>query len=165
MGLRVEELDGDEVALALGYVRKRRSLSLPDGFALALAAIVVVWLMWAGRYDLAIGVLGGVWRSGRLEFRLLVRLKATKLLHDWARHVEDGDLSCCGRRWPASGPGGGRRGSVPLGRPRGPLERLLVRTYDPKVPVLLPNLAPKAIEDLDGPAHQRLGFVTTIVVL
>ena len=30
------------------------------GAYLALAAIVVVWLMWAGRYDLAIGVLGGV---------------------------------------------------------------------------------------------------------
>ena len=30
------------------------------GAYLILAAIVVVWLMWAGRYDLAIGVLGGV---------------------------------------------------------------------------------------------------------
>ena len=37
LGLRVEELDGDEVSLALGYLRKRRSLSLPDSFALALA--------------------------------------------------------------------------------------------------------------------------------
>ena len=27
---------------------------------LALAFIVVVWLMWAGRYEIAIGVLGGV---------------------------------------------------------------------------------------------------------
>ena len=27
---------------------------------LGLAAIVVVWLMWAGRYEVAIGVLGGV---------------------------------------------------------------------------------------------------------
>ena len=36
LGLRVEELDGDGVALALSYLRKRRSLSLPDSFALAL---------------------------------------------------------------------------------------------------------------------------------
>ena len=36
-GLRIEELDGDGVSLALGYRRKRRSLSLPDSFALALA--------------------------------------------------------------------------------------------------------------------------------
>lgn len=27
---------------------------------LALAAVVIVWLMWAGRYEVAIGVLGGV---------------------------------------------------------------------------------------------------------
>jgi len=37
LGLRVEELDGEEVTLALSYRRKRRSLSLPDSFALALA--------------------------------------------------------------------------------------------------------------------------------
>ena len=37
LGLHVEELDGDGVSLALGYLRKRRSLSLPDSFALALA--------------------------------------------------------------------------------------------------------------------------------
>ena len=37
LGLRVEELDGDEVSIALGYLRRRRSLSLPDSFALALA--------------------------------------------------------------------------------------------------------------------------------
>ena len=37
LGLRVEELDGDGVTLALGYLRKRRSRSLPDSFALALA--------------------------------------------------------------------------------------------------------------------------------
>ena len=37
LGLRVAELGGDEVALALSYLRKRRSLSLPDSFALALA--------------------------------------------------------------------------------------------------------------------------------
>ena len=37
LGIRVEELDGDGVALALGYLRKRRARSLPDSFALALA--------------------------------------------------------------------------------------------------------------------------------
>ena len=37
LGLRVEELDGGEVALALDYRRRRRALSLPDSFALALA--------------------------------------------------------------------------------------------------------------------------------
>ena len=36
-GLRVKELDGDGVSLALRYRRTRRSLSLPDSFALALA--------------------------------------------------------------------------------------------------------------------------------
>ena len=30
------------------------------GVYLLLAAIVIVWLMWAGRYEVAIGVLGGV---------------------------------------------------------------------------------------------------------
>ena len=37
LGLRVEELDGDGVSLALSYRRKRNSLSLPDSFALSLA--------------------------------------------------------------------------------------------------------------------------------
>ena len=47
LGLRVEELDGDEVALALGYLRKRRSLSLPDSFALALAK-TNAWTLLSG---------------------------------------------------------------------------------------------------------------------
>ena len=37
-GLRIEELDSDGVVHALGYRRKQPSLSLPDSFALALAA-------------------------------------------------------------------------------------------------------------------------------
>ena len=37
IGLRVEELDGTAVALALEYRRARRSLSLPDSFALSLS--------------------------------------------------------------------------------------------------------------------------------
>ena len=30
LGLRVEELDGNGVSLALGYLRERRALSVPD---------------------------------------------------------------------------------------------------------------------------------------
>ncbi len=37
LGLRVEELDGEGVSLALGYRRNRGALSLADSFALALA--------------------------------------------------------------------------------------------------------------------------------
>lgn len=37
LGLLVEGLDGSGVALALSYQQRRRSLSLPDSFALALA--------------------------------------------------------------------------------------------------------------------------------
>ena len=51
MGLRVEELDGDGVALALGYLRKRRSLSLPDSFALALAK-TNAWTLLSGDREL-----------------------------------------------------------------------------------------------------------------
>ena len=38
LGLRIEELAGDEVESALRYKQKQPSLSLPDSFALALAA-------------------------------------------------------------------------------------------------------------------------------
>ena len=51
MGLRVEELDGDGVALALGYLRKRRALSLPDSFALALAK-TNAWTLLSGDREL-----------------------------------------------------------------------------------------------------------------
>ena len=37
LGLRVEALDGAGVALEIGYQRRCRDLSLPDGFSLALA--------------------------------------------------------------------------------------------------------------------------------
>ena len=47
LGLRVEELDGDEVSIALGYLRRRRSLSLPDSFALALAK-TNAWTLLSG---------------------------------------------------------------------------------------------------------------------
>ena len=51
LGLRVEELDGDRVSLALGYIRKRRSLSLPDSFALALAK-TNAWTLLSGDREL-----------------------------------------------------------------------------------------------------------------
>ena len=51
MGLRVAELDGDGVALALGYLRKRKSLSLPDSFALALAK-ANAWTLLSGDREL-----------------------------------------------------------------------------------------------------------------
>ena len=38
LGLKVEELDGDEVSEALGYRQRRPELSFADSFALALAA-------------------------------------------------------------------------------------------------------------------------------
>lgn len=47
LGLKVAELDGDGVALALGYRRRRGSLSLPDSFALALAK-TNSWTLLAG---------------------------------------------------------------------------------------------------------------------
>ena len=51
LGLRVEELDGDGVSLALSYRRKRRSLSLPDSFALALAK-TNAWTLLSGDREL-----------------------------------------------------------------------------------------------------------------
>lgn len=51
MGLRVEELDGDGVSLALGFLRKRRALSLPDSFALALAK-TSAWTLLSGDREL-----------------------------------------------------------------------------------------------------------------
>ena len=51
LGLRVEELDGDGVSLALSYLSKRRSLSLPDSFALALAK-TNAWMLLSGDREL-----------------------------------------------------------------------------------------------------------------
>ncbi len=51
MGLRLEELDGNGVARALGYFRKRRSLSLPDSFAFALAK-ANAWTLLSGDREL-----------------------------------------------------------------------------------------------------------------
>lgn len=46
-GLKVAALDGDGVALALGYHRANWSLSLPDSFALALAK-TSGWMLLTG---------------------------------------------------------------------------------------------------------------------
>ena len=51
LGLRVEELDGDGVSLALSYLSKRRSLSLPDSFALALPK-TNAWTLLSGDREL-----------------------------------------------------------------------------------------------------------------
>ena len=51
LGLRIEELDGNGVSLALSYHRKRRSLSLPDSVALALAKINS-WTLLSGDQEL-----------------------------------------------------------------------------------------------------------------
>lgn len=51
LGLRVEELDGEGVSLALGYLRRRRSLSVPDSFALALAKSNA-WTLLSGDREL-----------------------------------------------------------------------------------------------------------------
>ena len=47
LGLRVEELDAQGVALAFRYRQAHRSLSLPDCFALALAKLNS-WILLAG---------------------------------------------------------------------------------------------------------------------
>ena len=51
LGLRIAELDGDGASLALGYRRKRRPLSLPDSFALALAK-TNAWTLLSGDREL-----------------------------------------------------------------------------------------------------------------
>ena len=51
LGLRIAELDGDGVSLALGYRRKRIPLSLPDSFALALAK-TNAWTLLSGDREL-----------------------------------------------------------------------------------------------------------------
>ena len=47
LGLRIEELDGDEVGSAFQYRQKRPALSLPDSFALALA-VSRGWILLTG---------------------------------------------------------------------------------------------------------------------
>lgn len=51
LGLRIEELDGDGVSLALSCLRRRRSLSLQDSFAFALAK-TNAWTLLSGDREL-----------------------------------------------------------------------------------------------------------------
>ena len=93
MGLRVEELDGPAVALALAYRRARRSLSLPDNFALALSK-ANLWTLLSGDGSLralaleeAVECHGVLWLLDRLhEHRILDQDALTEGLRQVAGH-------------------------------------------------------------------------------
>ena len=94
LGLSVEELDGEGVALALSYRRRRRSLSLPDSFALALAKFRA-WTLLSGDGDLRelateekVACHGVLWLIDRL----------------FEEGVEDGNRLCAGLRAIAAHP-------------------------------------------------------------
>ena len=83
LGLLVEELDGEGVALALGYRQAHRPLSLPDCFALALAKLNS-WILLSGDRHLrelaanervachgVIWVIDGIFEEGLLSNREL----------------------------------------------------------------------------------------------
>lgn len=57
----VESMDGGESGREEKRSAVRRRVTYAVIYAyLGLAAVVIVWLMWAERYEVAIGVLGGV---------------------------------------------------------------------------------------------------------
>ena len=93
LGLRVEELDGDEVSIALGYLRRRRSLSLPDSFALALAK-TNAWTLLSGDRGLrelaeeeGVACHGVLWLLDRiLEHRVIDRSELYAGLDKIAAH-------------------------------------------------------------------------------
>ena len=93
MGLRVEELDGAAVALAIEYRRVRRSLSLPDSFALALSK-ANSWTLLSGDGSLRALALeeevechGVLWLlDGLHEHRILDQDALTEGLHRIAGH-------------------------------------------------------------------------------
>lgn len=93
MGLRVEELDGTAVALALEYRRARRSLSLPDSFALSLSK-TNSWTLLSGDGSLralaledAIECHGVLWLLDHLhEHRILDQDFLTEGLRRIAEH-------------------------------------------------------------------------------
>ncbi len=93
MGLRVEELDGGAVALALEYRRASRGLSLPDSFALALSK-TNSWMLLSGDGLLralalkqAVECHGVLWLLDRLhEHRILDRYALTEGLRQIAGH-------------------------------------------------------------------------------
>ena len=93
LGLRVEELDGDKVSIALGYLRRRRSLSLPDSFALALAK-TNAWTLLSGDRGLrelaeeeGVACHGVLWLLDRLfEHRVIDRSELYAGLDKIAAH-------------------------------------------------------------------------------
>jgi len=93
MGLRVKELDGAAVTLALEYRRARRSLSLPDSFALALSK-ANSWTLLSGDGSLRALALeeevechGVLWLLDRLhEHRILGQDALTEGLRRIAGH-------------------------------------------------------------------------------
>lgn len=93
MGLRVEELDGAAVALALEYRRVRRNLSLPDSFALALSK-ANSWTLLSGDGSLhalaleeAVECHGVLWLLDHLhEHRILDQDALAKGLRQIAEH-------------------------------------------------------------------------------
>ena len=93
MGLRVEELDGTAGALALEYRRARRSLSLPDSFALSLSK-TNSWTLLSGDGSLralaledAIECHGVLWLLDHLhEHRILDQDFLTEGLRRIAEH-------------------------------------------------------------------------------
>ena len=94
LGLSVEKLDGEGAALALSYRRRRRSLSLPDSFALALAKFRA-WTLLSGDGDLRelateekVACHGVLWLIDRL----------------FEEGVEDGNRLCTGLRAIAAHP-------------------------------------------------------------
>lgn len=90
----MEELDGGEVALALDYRRRRRSLSLPDSFALALAK-TRSWTLLSGDGELR-----------KLAAERKVACHGVLWLIDWIFEdgEEDGDKPCAGLRAVAAHP-------------------------------------------------------------
>lgn len=85
LGLRIEEVSKDGVATALKYRSERRSLSVPDSFALALAK-ERAWTLLTGDGDLRdlangenVGCHGVLWLLDRMEEAGLPGLQA---LHD-----------------------------------------------------------------------------------
>ena len=79
LGLVVEELDGDGVALALAYRQRIPSLTIPDSFALALAR-AREWVLLTGdgplrqlAADEAVECRGVLWLLDQIEGKRCVR--------------------------------------------------------------------------------------------
>ena len=94
LGLGVEELGGEGVALALSYRRRRRSLSLPDSFALALAK-TRFWTLLSGD--------GGL-RELAAEERVACHGVLWLIDRMFKEGVEDGNKLCAGLRAIAAHP-------------------------------------------------------------